>query len=106
MRSWGRIARTSAAIRVRRPLSLQMDPEAACTLEFVALTRSKYDNRDAAATLSFGSAGLRALPACARSEGTDNIGAKVRMIQIARMRSPPVCGCSVIAASPHPTVHE
>src|SRR5271168_847699 len=59
-------------MRVSRPLSIQIEPGTACTLEFSARTRSKYEDNDAAAILGFGSIILWMAPACAWSEEISN----------------------------------
>jgi hypothetical protein len=59
-------------MRVSRPLSIQIEPGTAWTLEFSARTRSKYEDNDAAAILGFGSIILWMASACAWSEETSN----------------------------------
>ena len=59
-------------MRVSRPLSIQIEPGTAWTLEFSARTRSKYDDNDAAATVGFGSIILWIASTCACNEDTSN----------------------------------
>jgi hypothetical protein len=84
------------AIRVSRPLSVQIEPDVGWTLEFSARTRSKYDDRDAAATFGFGSIILWIASTCAFSEGVVNNESKIIAVAIAKRREPLSSGsCSV-----------
>jgi hypothetical protein len=104
-------------------------------LEFSARTRSKYEDRDAAATFGFGSINLRMASACAFNEGGVNNESNITAIVIAKHPGPRTsggcgvtvttliwaipCVCQVpmlngesicinliLVASPHPTVLE
>jgi hypothetical protein len=104
-------------------------------LEFSARTRSKYDDKDAAATFGFGSIILWIASGCAFNEGVVNNESNVTAIVVAKHPGPlfsggcsvtgttliraraydcqaimlngeSICICFIMAASPHSPVPE
>jgi hypothetical protein len=65
-----------------------MEPATVWTLEFSARTRSKYDDKDAAATFGFGSIILWIASVCALKEGAADNDSNVTAMVIAKYPGP------------------